>query len=1061
MQAMPPRNVACFGPFELDLKAGELHRANGKVVRLREQPFQILKILIEHPGEVVTREELRRILWPNDTIVEFDQSINAAIKKLRLALEDSAENPQYVETVARRGYRLIVPVLSPELDSNEGRPNEVASPAKRTAADGSLIGKKVSHYRVLQVLGGGGMGVVYAAEDLKLGRRVALKFLPEELANDFAAIERFEREARAASALNHPNICTVYEVDEYDGRLFIAMELLEGRPLSEEVSVGCFMQPKRLLDIAVQVALGLEAAHKKGIIHRDIKPANMFITTGGLVKILDFGLAKLQHASDPAEPANEAEHSSEKTSLNLTCTGTAIGTASYMSPEQVRGEKLDTRTDLFSFGLVLYEMAAGKRAFVGETVADVQTAILNNIPEPVWVLNCDLPPGLGTIIERALIKDRERRYQSAANICADLKNVADDLRSPQTGSKRWRMIAALANRPAVSSSESEGARSSWPLAAVAALIVVGTFTTRELWHGDKPTPTTFDVLPVTSYPGRETNPSFSPDGSQIAFSWNGEKGENSAIYVKVVGENKTLRLTRDPRPEFSPAWSPDGRHIAFCRDTQDATEIIVIPALGGPEQVITVLPKLRQPGQAGQPIAAFDETGESSQPLAWFPEADSLAFVGREFNGGPDVIFRLLLSTGEIQPLTFPPKNSAGDFLPAISPDGHHLAFTRLLSKWIPPFPRLYVVALRRGEKTAGEPQPLTQPELPAGGGSAWTSDGRHIVFASKGALWSVGLDHHAPELLSLPGYSPLFPTISLRGNRLAFVKSSEDLDIWRVGGPTDASTKTAAPSISPTRLIASTLLDTNPQYSPDGTHIAFTSARSGTVQVWVCNQDGSDPVQVSDFDGAATPRWSPDGRYVAFDSPSQGTVGIYVIPVKGGRARRMTPITSENAMPSWSRDGKWLYFGSNRSGASQVWKVPFEGGPAVQVTHNGGAESFESRDGKFLYYAKIVQSGIWRIPTQGGAETLVVDHGSHFHWGLFDEGACLLNINPLAGTAIDCLDFETNRWKTVSRLPKNMHVNEWGPSVSVSPDGRSIAFVASERRESDIMVVENFRLPR
>ena len=282
MRVPPSHRIACFGPFELDLKAGELNR-DGKMVRLQEQPFQVLKMLLECPGEVVTREELRRTLWPNDTVVEFDQSINAAIKKLRLALGDSAENQQYIETVGRRGYRLIVPAswLEPVHSATDlERPVEL--PQDTTA----LIGKKVSHYRVLQVLGGGGMGMVYAAEDLKLGRRVALKFLPEELVDDAAALQRFEREARAASALNHQNICTIYAVEEYEQQPFIVMELLEGRTLREIISEAAgaetgkeaHLQLKSLLDISIQIADGLEAAHRKGIIHRDIKPANIFVT---------------------------------------------------------------------------------------------------------------------------------------------------------------------------------------------------------------------------------------------------------------------------------------------------------------------------------------------------------------------------------------------------------------------------------------------------------------------------------------------------------------------------------------------------------------------------------------------------------------------------------------------------------------------------------------------------------------------------------------------------------------------------------------------------------------
>jgi serine/threonine protein kinase/Tol biopolymer transport system component len=448
MRVPASRRVACFGPFELDLKAGELHR-DGHTLLLQEQPFLVLKMLLERPGDMVTREEMRRTLWPNDTIVEFNQSINAAIKKLRLALDDSADNPKYVETVARRGYRLIVPVNWSEPVPGNAQETEVGHRAEPAQDTGNLIGKKVSHYRVLQVLGGGGMGVIYAAEDIKLGRRVALKFLPEELAGDSAAMQRFEREARAASALNHPNICTIYSVEEHEGQPFIVMELLEGRTLREMISEAEAAAAKGekapfqlgvLLDAAIQIAHGLDAAHKKGIIHRDIKPANIFVTTHGQVKILDFGLAKL-HEFEAVEAQVDASEKSSSTRewnplLTLTRTGVTVGTAAYMSPEQVRGEKLDTRTDLFSFGLVLYEMATRQRAFPGDTAAVLHEAILNKTPPPVRELNSHIPAKLETIINTAIQKDRTLRYQTASAIRADLEDLQRHL-APKLLPRAW------------------------------------------------------------------------------------------------------------------------------------------------------------------------------------------------------------------------------------------------------------------------------------------------------------------------------------------------------------------------------------------------------------------------------------------------------------------------------------------------------------------------------------------------------------------------------------------------------------------------------------------------
>ena len=436
-----PSNRVRFGAFQLDLSTGELRSIEApdpkNKVLLREQVFQVLRMLLERKGKIVTREEIQSRLWPNDTVVDFDHSINATIKTLRRALGDSADNPRYIETLARRGYRLMVTTEYLE-SAPEIAPGEVTAEAPLQSS--SLAGKKVSHYRVLDVIGGGGMGMVFKAEDLKLGRLVALKFLPEEFAGDAVALKRFEREAQTASALNHPNICTIYEIEEHEGQPFIAMELLQGDNLRDRLSASK-QKPlplRELLEISAQICDGLQAAHDKGIIHRDIKPANIFLCKSGTVKILDFGLAKLAGSDVALERAEAASTTVPKTSSieslkkALTRTGTTAGTAGYMSPEQVRHEELDTRTDLFSFGLVVYEMACGQRAFTGQTLVDVHEAILHQPLISPRARNPVLPRSLDLVLAKALEKDRNRRYQSATALKDDLARITREVRPAKT-----------------------------------------------------------------------------------------------------------------------------------------------------------------------------------------------------------------------------------------------------------------------------------------------------------------------------------------------------------------------------------------------------------------------------------------------------------------------------------------------------------------------------------------------------------------------------------------------------------------------------------------------------
>lgn len=420
--------------YELDLRAYELRRS-GRAVKLERIPMELLLLLVEQRGQLVGRDQIVDRIWGN-VFLDVDNSINAAVRKLRQALRDDPEHPRFIQTVTGKGYRLIASVADIE---------KTATPDSQPSVPENLIGKKVSHYRVLGLLGGGGMGLVYKAEDLRLGRTVAIKFLPGERASDAAALDRLQNEARAASSLDHPNICSIYQLDEHQGQPFIVMQLLEGRTLREwieraadRVNPSCV---REAVSLSIQICRGLEAAHEKGIIHRDIKPANIFVTSRGEAKILDFGVAKLLQPD--GAPQGDARHEGDARATGLgesgpssqsdataSRTNDSIGTPSYLSPEQIRHDALDARTDLFSFGLVLYEMTTGQRAFSGSTAAAIQEAVLRLDPAPPRQVQPGLPPQLENVINKALEKNRDLRYATAAQLRGDLEKVAATLGTP-------------------------------------------------------------------------------------------------------------------------------------------------------------------------------------------------------------------------------------------------------------------------------------------------------------------------------------------------------------------------------------------------------------------------------------------------------------------------------------------------------------------------------------------------------------------------------------------------------------------------------------------------------
>src|SRR6266446_5509410 len=887
----------------------------------------------------------------------------------------------------------------------------------------SLVGRTLDNYQVLSLLGVGGMGEVYRARDTKLGREVAIKVLPAGFASGSDRL-RLEREARAVSALNHPNILTIYEIKEVDEHLFIATEFVDGENLRERIRKGR-MKLGEVLDVAIQVASALSAAHAAGIVHRDLKPENIMLRRDALVKVLDFGLAKL---TDPQSTTTGPE----EVTLQWFSTepGLVLGTSVYMSPEQARGLPLDARTDIWSLGVVLYEMVGGRVPFAGATKSDVIVSILEREPPPLENDAQEPANELKWILHKALRKEKEERYQTARELLGDLKDVRHELDTQTTLGRSL--------KPELSGPAKRSKRGSLFALSLALITLAGIafalykFVGRKQPHVVRPAA---KVVPFTTFPGRELQPTFSPDGNQIAFAWNGEKRANFDIYVKLVNTGAPpLRLTSNPADDLFPAWSPDGREIAFVRQSGSDVSIFLVPALGGPERKL----------YSG--TSAFFSLYDYGNGLSWSPDGKYLAFSGQRSRREPNSIFLLARESLEARQITTPPAGFLGDSTPAFSPDGKVLAFGRWASSRDV---EIYIMPA-----AGGEPKRLTFDNR-SGRSLAWTADGREILFSlwasSTFRLWRVSAVGGTPEQLAVgQGGSTL--AISRQGDHLAYSQESRDTDIWRVA--TSGST-----SMRPTRLISSTRLDYGPQYSPDSKRIAFTSGRSGSNEIWVCDADGLNPMQVTSFGGpdVGSPRWSPDGGLIAFDSIAAGHRDIFVVSAEGGKVRRVTDNIADDVRPSWSVDGRWIYFGSNRTGDWQVWKMPSEGGQAVQVTRQGGREAFESFDTKFVYYSKSFGiPGIWRVPPTGGEEIRVLDEPLQGFWALVHNGIFFVNPKATPRPTIEFFAFDTGHSTQLAAIEKELQLIY--PSFAVSPDGKSLLYVQVDRFESDIVLAENFR---
>ena len=866
-----------------------------------------------------------------------------------------------------------------------------------------MIGQQVSHYKIIELLGGGGMGVVYKAEDLRLNRTVALKFLPDSMGSDAGALERFQREARAATALNHPNICTVYDVDQADGRPFIVMEHLEGQTLKHRIN-GRPLPLELALDLGIQIADALDAAHSQGIIHRDIKPANIFVTRRGQAKVLDFGLAKLTQVAGRAETGDS--HRSAVTEMALTTAGAAVGTVSYMSPEQARGEALDPRTDLFSFGVVLFEMLTGQEAFTGSTTAVIFHAILERTPPSVLSLVPTLPPRADEIVRKALERDRDLRCQTAGELRADLKRLKRD-------SDSARVVSSSASQPVVVVPKKKGRGRPVALAAVglgvaAMLVAAGWVAGR----GRSDEPPLYRQL--TFRRGTVRNARFAPDGRSILYSaaWEGDPLE---IFSKT-------------------AEGPESRALGF-----GGAELIAIASTG--EMAVSVNYRLagtyvgtgtlsRVPAAAGAPRAVLEDV----QSADWGPDGASLAVI-RNVGGRS----RLEFPIGKV-------LYETGGWLshPRVSPLGGDVAF---------------VDHPLQGDDggsisvvdTTGKKRDLTKGWYSVQG-LAWNAGTNEVWFTGTKtgvarALFAVSPKGTERLVARIPGTLTLH---DVSGGRVLLARDTwrRELMGLRAGEPKERNLSWQDYSY-PAEL------------SDDGETLLFDEegeAGGYNYAVYIRKTDGSPAVKLGPALAVAL---SPDQKWVVSQTttaPSQ----FALLPTGPGDGRALTHDALTHSWAHWMPDGRRLIFtGSEAGKANRFYLMGLDDAPPKPISSEGvDALQFSvSPDGRMVAGIGPDGKGMF-YPTGGGDPRPIPgfeDGEVPLNWTA--DGKALFITRPGERPAkITRLDITTGQrsvWKELMPLD-NAGVQNIGP-IRITPDGRTYVY-GFQRRLSDLYVVEGLK---